>query len=715
MKKLFCKSMIFSFLIIFLTTNVTWGEKLDIQKLNRLIERTRKRWVAAENPKSRLNKKDQQLLCRLKKRQLTGNEFHGKILKNESSDFTVGRAKNFFGEKGFYIPQHDSSFNGLKTVGVPSFFDWRDIDGQDWISSIREQGACGSCWAFASIAVMEATQKIGFNDSYWDTDYSEQFMVSCSEGTCTYGWYLDSSAEFLKSTGAPTEECFPYRGQDLPCENRCEDWMSLINKIPDWNWISGFPQYVTTASIKKKLLNGPLMAGFTVYEDFMHYSHGVYEHVQGEALGEHAVVIIGWDNKDSSWICKNSWGQGWGDSGWFRIKMGQNECGIEEGLIFYSPPISWECDRLESFEEKMELPLEWKTKTQNSNCTWEITKFPVFEGTQAISIEYDPDLKYQDELLMSWEFKGCDLMVSFAFMGSHYWGVSTDNYRVSLWVVKGDWDAGGDDDILITENILKDHLQDDDESWVWYPVTYYLPPEADHSNIRLAFRYQGLDGAQFSLDKVCIKGIQQHEFCECSIEDWGALDISQGSENVFIRIQNAPNEVNTFGYDIIYDPNRLSYNGFEPADFFKNPNFCVCDEINKGQIRCRGGDAEDEGEEKSIPIGYSGTMVTLQFSPIDLAPEGSGVCLRNLTDDIAEWDATDGCLLPYSCSYDVDGNGLITPGDALCLYEKHLGLCPTSCGPCQDICGDVDMDGHCTLSDVLLVFRAYLNDEGVND
>ena len=314
--------------------------------------------------------------------------------------------------------------------------------------------------------------------------------------------------------------------------------------------------------------------------------------------------------------------------------------------------------------------------------------------------------------MTSYEFKGCDLTVSFAFMGSYYWGVNRDNYQVSLWVVKGDWDAGRDNDILITEDIIKDYLRDDDESWVWFPVSYSLPPEAEHTSIRLAFRYRGQDGAQFSMDKVCIKGIQQDD-CECSLEDWGALDISQGSENICIRIQNAPNEVNSFGYDIIFDSNSVSYKGFELADFFKGFDSFACDKINSGQIRCQGegGDVEGDGEGKSVPIGYNGNMLTLQFSPIDLGPEGCGVCLANLMDDIAEWETTNGCLLPYFCSFDVDDNGVITPGDALCLYEKYLEICPTSCGPCQDICCDVNMDGHCTLSDALLVFHAYLNDE----
>ena len=77
------------------------------------------------------------------------------------------------------------------------------------------------------------------------------------------------------------------------------------------------------------MTNGPIQAGFNVYSDFYNYRSGIYKYVSGSLLGGHAIKIIGWGslNGVNYWIVANSWGASWGESGFFRIQMGQ--CGIE--------------------------------------------------------------------------------------------------------------------------------------------------------------------------------------------------------------------------------------------------------------------------------------------------------------------------------------------------------------------------------------------------
>jgi len=72
---------------------------------------------------------------------------------------------------------------------------------------------------------------------------------------------------------------------------------------------------------------GPMTACFVVYGDFRYYRSGVYRHVSGEQLGGHCVTIVGYDDNQKCWICKNSWGAGWGENGFFKI--GYGECGID--------------------------------------------------------------------------------------------------------------------------------------------------------------------------------------------------------------------------------------------------------------------------------------------------------------------------------------------------------------------------------------------------
>jgi cathepsin B len=81
--------------------------------------------------------------------------------------------------------------------------------------------------------------------------------------------------------------------------------------------------------------NGPVEAGFMVYEDFPHYKSGVYEHVKGKMLGGHAVKLVGWgvEGDKKYWLAANSWNTNWGDNGFFKIAKGKNECMIED-MIF---------------------------------------------------------------------------------------------------------------------------------------------------------------------------------------------------------------------------------------------------------------------------------------------------------------------------------------------------------------------------------------------
>merc|ERR1711904_530328 len=91
------------------------------------------------------------------------------------------------------------------------------------------------------------------------------------------------------------------------------------------------------------MAGGPVETAFTVYSDFENYAGGVYHHVSGGAAGGHAVKIVGWGVEDGTkyWKVANSWNPYWGEKGYFRIKKGNNEGGIEDDVTFSDPTATW--------------------------------------------------------------------------------------------------------------------------------------------------------------------------------------------------------------------------------------------------------------------------------------------------------------------------------------------------------------------------------------
>jgi len=226
----------------------------------------------------------------------------------------------------------------------PSSWDWRD---HGIMTPVKNQGGCGSCVAFACVGAFEAIIK-------WRTeatvDLSEAHLFFCGGGTCDSGWYVSSALNYLKNYGTPDENCFPYDGafygNDLPCDNTCDDWQERAYKIDNWGTVTG------ATNIKNALINhGPLIVTFTVYTDFDDYwsnpddwPNDVYYHYYGTERGGHAVVLVGYNDNGQYWICKNSWGTSGGLNGYFKIKYG--EVGIDDGAyyILYTPHLIVDAD-----------------------------------------------------------------------------------------------------------------------------------------------------------------------------------------------------------------------------------------------------------------------------------------------------------------------------------------------------------------------------------
>lgn len=211
-------------------------------------------------------------------------------------------------------------------AGAPASYDLRNVGGKNFITAVKDQGGCGSCVAFGSAATVEGTFRVQRNDPALAVDFSEAHLFYCiarAQGrNCGNGWWCDKGLDAFKTDGVVDEACYPYTAGDQNCSNRCADWQNRLTKISGWHQINSAADMKTWLSTR-----GPLSAAFTVYNDFFSYKSGVYKHVSGAVAGGHCVSVIGYNDAGGYWICKNSWGTGWGASGFFNIAYGQ--CGID--------------------------------------------------------------------------------------------------------------------------------------------------------------------------------------------------------------------------------------------------------------------------------------------------------------------------------------------------------------------------------------------------
>jgi len=253
--------------------------------------------------------------------------------------------------------------HNVNLKAIPDSFDartaWANCPS---IQEVRDQGSCGSCWAFGAVEAM--TDRICVKTKGAENHHiSAEQLVDCC-GSCGFGCdggYPESAWEYYQHTGIVTggnynsnQGCQPYTiascdhhvngtlppcGPEQPtpkCKKTCVAGYNNTFANDKHFASSAYSINSDVAQIQTEIMtNGPVEGAFTVYADFLSYKSGVYQHKSGSELGGHAIKILGWGvaNNTPYWIVANSWNTDWGNKGFFNILRGSDECGIESGVV----------------------------------------------------------------------------------------------------------------------------------------------------------------------------------------------------------------------------------------------------------------------------------------------------------------------------------------------------------------------------------------------
>jgi len=246
---------------------------------------------------------------------------------NEYSDLTFDE---FSTKYLLRAPQDCSATSNVPHSGgkltAPDFLDWRTTG---IVTPVKNQGSCGSCWAFSTIGALEAHYAKAHNSV--QRIFSEQQLVDCASRFNNFGCNggLPSQAfEYIHYNGGiELSTDYPYTGKTGTCQFSAAKIATTVKDVYNITKLDEVGMINSVAAV------GPVSMCYQVTSDFQRYKSGVYSNPscgQTSDKVNHAVLAVGYSVNSTApyWIVKNSWGDTWGLAGYFYIRLGNNECGL---------------------------------------------------------------------------------------------------------------------------------------------------------------------------------------------------------------------------------------------------------------------------------------------------------------------------------------------------------------------------------------------------
>jgi len=245
---------------------------------------------------------------------------------NKFADLSTGEFKNIY--LG-YKPElrrdaRHITLNDVKVGAYPSgSLDWV---AKGAVTGIKDQGQCGSCWAFSTTGGIEGAVQIKYGHL---TSLSEQELVDCAgsygNSGCN-GGLMDNAFKYAEANGLCTESAYPYTAKDGTCK-KTSCTMSTNSKITGYKDVTHTENALGTASDTQ-----PISIAIEADQSgFQLYKSGIFCGVCGQNL-DHGVLLVGYGTETGTdyWKVKNSWGTSWGEQGYIRMCRNKNECGLSD-------------------------------------------------------------------------------------------------------------------------------------------------------------------------------------------------------------------------------------------------------------------------------------------------------------------------------------------------------------------------------------------------